>query len=275
MPRIFCSCYTFLHVPAGGVRISGAAEVSQEVLGGGCHAGGTADVGLTGDPWEDFYAVWPLDESAPGTYADHSRHGQEGEGLTQVVDGLCQEAQGFGGQFEGEEVIMLPDDGLIPSQAFSVSAWVKIDNRYTVGTIYARGYATTTELPVFWLQVGYLGYLICGLTGASGEAYEVSSSAQLTENRWYHVGASWTPGDALRIYFDGIQVGHVLTPETSTASLANSPAIGCLFDGSARLSGSLQEVRLHGQARDSDWFSAERANVCSASFYSVGEVSLT
>lgn len=73
-----CTCNNFEFIASGGAVCSGAADILPIISSGGAGARGTARVFHSGQAYDGFAAIWPLDESGSGEideYQDRSGNG--------------------------------------------------------------------------------------------------------------------------------------------------------------------------------------------------------
>ncbi|MDG2030997.1 MAG: PQQ-binding-like beta-propeller repeat protein [Phycisphaerales bacterium] len=144
---------------------------------------------------------------------------------------------------------------LLPGDAFSIAAWVRIDQpRDWAGLFSAiqdngaheRGWVTGISGERFFM----------GLVGDEGDEKitYLFSKARLETGRWHHVSATWD-GRRMRLYLDGMldsesfaEKGSVRWPERTTI------ALGAYTDDDSRYSlvGGLHSVALYDVALESN-----------------------
>lgn len=275
----FCPCNTFNETSSGGLSAGGSATFSTDIREGGVSAGGSASVWMTGNAWDGFAAVWPLDESstdAAGEFVDLTVNSLDGTGgggntnyLTALDDGVfCLSSQ----YFDGRDFIYFPRDNM--NGEFSVSMWIKrTDNSFGEKWFFSRGVNSSTTKWNFALGLSYIGQLQAKIQLSDDEdvTARVFSSGKLISERWYHVAASWTPQEKLSLYLDGSLVGETETSQTSTVTFSesNHSQAGRLNTGGGFV-GNVQEIRLLPLAINTDYFTAEHDNFCKSSFYELG-----
>ncbi len=126
------------------------------------------------------------------------------------VDGHAGKALQFGGISDYVEISN--NDSINPNQELTVEAWVYIRKQppgdawsAMVGkNPYPNGYLT-------WFEDESLNP--CGLIYVGGTRYDVRSSTNLTEQRWYHIAYTVAQGE-MNYYVDG-QVTFFLRRESS------------------------------------------------------------
>jgi outer membrane protein assembly factor BamB len=169
----------------------------------------------------------------------------------------------FTGEADAEAILLAPGarqldlavdvdpSTLLPGDAFSIAAWVRIDQpRDWAGLFSAiqdngaheRGWVSGVSGDRFFM----------GLVGDEGDAKitYLFSKARLETMRWHHVTATWN-GRQMRLYLDGVldsesyaEKGSVRWPERTTI------ALGAYTDDDSRYSlvGALHSVSLYDVA---------------------------
>lgn len=230
---MFCRCNEIRISMSGGLKAGGSAPVADTIIRGGVICGGSATVDVVQDPYDGLEAIWPLDESGNGTpdeYQDrscHQFHGTGGLKYPSVTDGVwCQPAQDFQEGNGDGEYITLPPDGIRPNQAFSVSAWLKLETRFKPRVIYSRGFDDVDGSRwVFTLGYGWANHLTATIQ-TSAKDYTAFSDTTLDRDRWYHVACVFRPSVGLRLYVNGVQSRLWAVPEAATLTLNNGGYVG-------------------------------------------------
>lgn len=275
----FCPCNTFNEIASGGLSAGSSATVVTDIREGGVSAGGSASVWMGGNTWDGFAAVWPLSESstgAAGEFVDLTANNLDGTGgggntsfLTSLDAGVfCLDSQ----LFANRDFIHFPRDTI--TGEFSVSMWIKrTDNSFGERWFFSRGVDTATTKWNFALGLSYVGQLHAKLqlNDDPDEVARVYSSSKLISERWYHVAATWTPQDKLKLYLDGVLVDETDTEQASIVAFSgtNHSQAGKLNTGGS-FQGNIQEIRLKPAAETAAYFLAEHDNFCNPTFYSLG-----
>ena len=262
-------CNAITLTPSGGIKWGGSVSPVSILPSGGIQWGGSAVWSVSPDVWWGYVGVWGLDETGT-VYADQSRHsldGTIGNAQPTPIDGVfCLGAKNAG------KPSMFP----FRKMGFGVAATLRSAAgrrllRLRTATPCQRGYADGTNGD--WVcSLGYsvARHVVARLQtlDADGTTHEYScySTVTMPKDRWHFLACTWQPGKSLSVFIDGTSQGSTSTAETKTLSLSNSGYIG------RRVSGDIQDVRIHGQARDSAWLTAEHSNYCDSTFYSVGGV---
>jgi len=265
----FCPCNTIDELASGGASLGGSADVSTYVPAG-VVLGGSAIVEVRPDPWDGMVFVLPLDEDGT-TFLDRTKNHLDGTSDTATsptIDAgvFCLPSQ----YFDERDFITLPQDTLRATQGFTVSMWLKLDSEFQERTFYSRGIEVDGHPMTFSFGHSFLNHLWAKIVLGEEETVYDAFSEPIPSGKWFHVAASWSPSEKLRVFLNGILVGSVETPETSMLATTNGSQLG-RRNQSQSLTGNLQEVRLHPVARGSDWLAAEYSNFCHADFCVQGE----
>jgi len=267
----FCSCNTYSEITSGGLLSGGSAVDSVDQIGGGLLCGSSAVAWVTGtdQAFDGLAAVWSLQETSTGSadeFIDRagSLHGTGGGGdtsfLSSVADGVfCLNSQSFANR----DHISFPRDSI--SGAFSVSLWVRRDNaKFGETVFFSRGQVSSGHDYSFTIGTSYIGNLMARLQTSDG-VFLAFSSEKLTEDRWYHVAASWDQ-TTLTVYIDGSEAGSVATTGDAMPYLTGNNAFAGRWNNGSGFTGNLQEIRLFHEAKGQDYLTAEHDNFCDANF---------
>ena len=153
---------------------------------------------------------------------------------------------GGGAKFSGKENITVPSSPslrLLPSQGFTASAWVRIEQAQE---------ATIVAL------VDGAKELSIGLDGAKFVARAVLGGAPISVqspdmglSQWHHVAVT-AGSDKITLYVDGVAVSSA---PAQLPEIAGSLQIGSV-NGARALAGELDEVEVAKTARSADWIKA-------------------
>lgn len=277
-----CGCNFWNEVSSGGAVCGGSATVSVDQREGGVVCGGSALVDILNDPYDGLEAIWPLDEAGAGVAdeyqdrANHQLHGTGGGGNALYVPDteggvFCLPAASFDGTTR--EFITIPADTLAVDHGFTVSAWLRIDTMFSPRMIYSRGQDDgTANKWVFTFGYSFVNHLMAGIHTTDGTTDSISeaySSQLMQEDKFYHVASSWD-GSAVRLYINGSADGSMDTTNGQTVAQTNGGRFGSWNNGAFH-TGTLQEVRLHPEAKSAAWLKAEHDNFCDSGFYVIGD----
>jgi hypothetical protein len=136
-------------------------------------------------------------------------------------------------------------------QAFSISAWVKIPRRGTMGAIAAR----MDNGPVhrgwdFWMEQDKVGMHI--INNWPEDALKVTSKTPLQPNQWYHVLATYdgsSKAAGVKIYLNGVpQPVDVFSDKLKSSIKTNVPFKVGQRNTTERIKDvSLQDLRVYGK----------------------------
>lgn len=280
-----CHCNSYQESMAGGWKIGGTAPLSDNAITGGFALGGSATILTVGNPYEDYAAIYPLGSIPTGSigeYLDHSGNDLNGTGgllpdgsndttavPTQTSGVGCQYAQ----EFDGHCYIGTDPDCLIPSQSFTISCWGKIQTFGKARTFFSRGYDSGEDS--HWIcSLGHtflnqVCFTVQTVNVTSLTVNTVQGSTILQRDTYYHFAAVFNPGVSISVYVNGVLANTRSITGTQTPTNDSGNFIGRLNRGSIP-TGTIQEVRLSGVVRSSDWLLAEYNNLC-GSFYSISD----
>jgi biopolymer transport protein ExbB len=152
---------------------------------------------------------------------------------------------GGGAKFSGSQSITVPASAslrLLPSQGFTASAWLRIDQ--------------PQQATIFQLadQGKYIALTIDGSRLTARAAFEaapvtVAQTSDLTMGQWHHVAIA-VGNDKLALYVDGLQVGSA---PVHVEEVGGAFTIG---SGTGFLNGEVDEVEVAKTVRSSDWIKA-------------------
>jgi len=246
------------------------------VSGGGCV------VEITNDTWDGLAGSWPLNEDGDGTageFKDRTRnhlHATGGNGSDPTVvpvldEGVfCQNSQ----RFDGRQFITVPPDRVGIDQGFSASYWIRIGTFYTPRAGFSRGHVTPDgDQWVFSLGHSFLNQIQASIqtyaTDGTRTTYTMNGSTMLSQDQFYHFGASWGPSVGLKLYVNGVLDGTLAVPQAYVQPLTNAGYFS-RYNLGGYVTGNLQDIRLHPVTRPAAWFLAEYQNYCLPGFFSVG-----
>jgi len=271
----FCPCNTYSEIATGGCSLSGSAVESVDQIGGGLLCGSSAVAWVTGEgrAFDGLAAMWSLQETSTGSadeFIDRagSLHGTGGGGdtsfLPSVADGVfCLNSQSF----ENRDFINFPKDTIIGD--FSISMWVKKNNnRFGEQVFFSRGQVSSGHDYSMTIGTSYIGNLMARLQTSDG-VFLAFSAGKLSQDRWYHVAASWDQ-TMLTVYIDGSEAGSVATTGTAMPYLSGNNAFAGRWNNGSGFTGNLQEIRFFHESKDADYWDAEHSNFCSAGFVLYG-----
>lgn len=270
-----CPCvFVSLKPITGGIALGGSVSFYTNKVSGGVALGGTVSGACSGDTFPGMAAYWLLQESESGSTGEvkdatrYALHGTGGAGKpaycpTREPGGVaCRYTQ----YFDSTDYIALPNDPLIPTQAFSVSCWINLQSRYQGRTWYSRGVESRTgDQWVFSLGNNFLNQLLVQVQDDTGTSLYCTGDTTLTREINYHIAATWQPGVGLSVFLNGVLDGMTTSSSRTLAQQTTGGFLG-RFNSGGKMTGLLQDVRLYSTAKDSDWWLAEISNFCDPSF---------
>ncbi|MEX1040183.1 MAG: LamG domain-containing protein [Pirellulaceae bacterium] len=268
---MICNCNNWHEISSGGLTAGASATITVEQVEGGVICGGSAVVDMPQYVYDGMAGVWPLNETGNGTideYKDRSQfkiHGTGGEGLASRTPSsdngvFCLSAANFNSS--SSQYISFPADSIKTTGTFTVSAWIKLENKYFPRMIFSRG--------CFSIGYSFLNHLVANLKTENNDAVistDCYSLETMQPDKFYHVAATYN-GSSLSVYING-NLSNSVSISGSTAE----PTMGYhgRWASGGYHYGLLQEVRLHSMARNSAWLQAEHSNFCNGNFYSIGD----
>lgn len=223
---------------------------------------GAEDVQSPADVWEEFHAIWHLDEKASRTDVDdifydsgpHGFHAVAGGGLEEQVPTYVDGHIGHGQSFDGIDDIAIADDAssfVFAEPALSVEAWTYYDSDLTYCRYYLAlgGYSGGYRFSIGSSDT--YGYQL------TGETYAFHSEALVPRASWHYLVGTWD-GETMRLYMDGSRDSGemarpgVIDPTSSPLVLGHgSSRVG--EDWSYAYQGLLDEVRVSNRALSDSW----------------------
>ncbi len=169
----------------------------------------TPDIPIT-DP--DLLCWWKFDETSGTTASDSSRNGRDGTlmGNPQWVPGNINGALEFGG--DGDHVV--DEDGenyLNGLSALTVCMWIKSDLTTTdKGFINCEDpdggdNVITMRYDRSGVNFGGSNVLKMAVTSTPGGEQQLESSSNLQTTEWQHVAMTWSGGNLIRFYINGVE----------------------------------------------------------------------
>ena len=193
----------------------------------------------------DVAGWWPFDEGSGTNTASlvgtNLTGTLVGDPLPTWTSGIFSNALGFDGV--QNEVVVADDPQLSPTNALSITAWVK------------TALAMTSEVVAKWSTNAVAGSYLLSLTNGqvmlelmlNGRCTAlVGQAAGLSDTNWHHIAGSYD-GSTMQVYVDGAIVGSQLA--SGSVAVVDAPLRMGL------LSGQLDDVRLYNQALPPDYVS--------------------
>ncbi|MDT8303011.1 MAG: LamG domain-containing protein, partial [Sedimentisphaerales bacterium] len=211
-------------------------------------------LGLVSNVSAGLVAHWQFDDGSGMAAVDSSGNGHDGtlQGDPQWVAGMI----GSGAlSFDGTDglVDVDHDESLNMTDELTITVWVNVGNLSTyyflvckqpsgtAGDNYPGNYEFRTEANTGALQFGH--------QEAEGEQYIFyTSETSITAGQWHHVAVSFTKGELVEFYIDGIPAGS--SEQLINFGILNdeSVRIGGRKDGYSFFNGILDDVRLYDRA---------------------------
>jgi hypothetical protein len=210
-----------------------------------------------------FGGVWHLgeevpDTTTPGLYQDASPSRQNGDDriTSSETGGLIGRGHGFK---LGDYIKSQPAVALRPTEEISITAWFQGTSTDSLASsIVSLGDS-------YGLRVQADGTVRFFIYAGKDVWFKASSQAGVLDSAWHYLAGSYD-GEYLRVYIDGSEAGSIASNIKIPYTLGPDFYIG--RHGTEKrdydLTGSLDEVQIHGKSRSPDWiklgFESQRIN---------------
>lgn len=189
---------------------------------------------------DNLIGWWPFEESSGNTV--YGRHSSGNNGAMEGFSG-SERVAGKVGQaiyFDGNSSIDM-GTGYALQAPFTLCAWFKADDLSANPHIMAKGGSA-----IWWrMRISTtLPGMKFSLYSPTGNPY---STTPITTGTWYHIVMTWD-GATRKIYQDGIEVFQSATVGALSGSSTATWRIGAAGTGSARLIGTIDDVRIYNKA---------------------------
>ena len=208
----------------------------------------------------DLILHWPFDDGSGTTAVDASGNGHNGtlEGDFKWVAGQIGGALEFGG--DGDRVV--DEDGasyLNGLEAMTVAVWIK-SNEVGTNAGFIQGEdpdggdnVCTIRYDSSGASHGGSNVLKMAVTSSSEQQLESSSNLQTTE--WQHIAMTWSNGEIIRLYIDGVED----TPSGNSPA-SSGPQSGVVKfivgqgakDSSGGWNGLIDDVRIYNEVMSAE-----------------------
>jgi hypothetical protein len=201
-------------------------------------------------------AYWNFDEGSGTTVFDQSGNGFNGTIAGDSTAPTWTTGQfGSGLDFDGsDDVVTVTDTAALQlTGAMTVSAWV-YDDTANNGRIIAKQGGSGVRAFTLNTESGTNNYSF-GVASNSTTMVTVESVTTIITGRWVHVAGVYVPGQALRIYINGVLDNENTTSIPSSQYNTNGQNIlfgqrnGCT---NCDWDGKIDEIRLYNYARTDD-----------------------
>lgn len=201
-------------------------------------------------------AYWNFDDGTGLTLYDQSGNGYNGTLANDSTAPAWSTGQ-YGGSldFDGtDDVVTVADTAALQiSGAMTVTAWVYQDTANN-GRIIAKQGGTGSRAFTLNTESTTTNYAF-SIASNNSTMFDVTSNTNIITGRWVHVAGVYIPGQALRIYINGVLDNENTTSVPSSQYNTNSLPVlfgqrgGC---SNCDWDGKIDEVRLYAYARSSD-----------------------
>jgi hypothetical protein len=234
-------CYVWVQVP----RLTGDGTASVSARWGDSADSNQLACTTNGATWDGNYrAIWHLNGIKDATaYKNNGTDNGTDPASGRVGNGRLWNAAG--------DYITVPDSPSVSVTGdITLEAWVNATSFSGGNNIFAKDGNNAYR----WRVQDTGGTFWCLL---SDGAYDLPSvSYAFATNRWYHLAIRAELGSVKKVYFyvNGAQVGSpYTTTKASIADTTGSLVLGCYNAGSEAWSGVLDELRITGGQRSSNW----------------------
>ena len=224
--------------------------------------------------WDSNYGgVWHLSET-PDTNGyseeilDSTSNGNDGNSQNMSsndqVSGKILGSLDFDGS--NDFISISRASSLEPSTAITVEAWVNWDNHL------ASSYGAVVNKPKYEDSEPYVSYSleqevsdpVFEFTINVNNTLRQTGRPTLGEDAWHHLVGTWSSGDYLRLYIDGVQASTSSSSYSGSITYYNMPTtIGVnqvSYQNNSMLDGIVDEVRISKIARSAQWIRTEYNN---------------
>ncbi len=204
--------------------------------------------------YDELCGCWEMNEGTGTTITDSSGNDNTGT-LTNMSspwvsghldkDGYFRNAL----QFDGADdyINCGNDSSLNPSDALTITAWIKLDGSFTYdNTIVSRGYATDSG-EVYWLEIlNYSPYQVRFHWGDGTTRDYLKTTSGIPSNEWHHVAVTFDSGE-VKIYIDGELDASKTSTVTSIQLQAYDTQIGKYWSGAVAhlFDGAMDKVKIY------------------------------
>ena len=246
------------------VKIPTLSAVTDTVLYMYYGNSGAADQQDTANVWDSNYKlVWHLADGVTLAAPDSTSNANNGtvSSATATTGKI-----GGGGNFSGssQEITRANTASIgVGAGDSTVSAWFYVNAYASAAAVYDKGASGSRDYS-FFISSATGGHIAYGNSGGSGW-----TGTSFTSGTWHYLTIVQTGGVAT-VYLDGIQnftKAVIVAANTSaTLSLGGNPSTGGSY-----WNGKLDEFRVSGAVRGSDWIQTEYNNQSDpGSFYALG-----
>lgn len=225
---------------------------------------GAADQQNVNGVWDSNYKlVWHLPNGSSLSANDSTSNANNGTVSSATATGG---KVGGGANFSGtsQEITRANTASLgVGAGDSTISAWIYINSYASAAAVYDKGASGTRDY-AFFVTSETSGHIAYGNSGGSSW-----TGTGFTTGSWHYLTVTQTGGTAT-IYLDGVQnfTKAVIVAANTTASLSLG---GNPSTGGSYWNGKIDEFRISGSVRSTDWMTTEFNNQYNpGSFYSYG-----
>jgi hypothetical protein len=225
---------------------------------------GAADQQNVNGVWDSNYKlVWHLPNGSSLSANDSTSNANNGTVSSATATGG---KVGGGANFSGssQEITRSNNSSLgVGAGDSTISAWIYINSYASAAAVYDKGASGTCDYSFFVTSEtsGHIAYGNSGVSSWTGTGF--------TTGMWHYLTVTQTGGTAT-VYLDGVQnfTKAVIVAANTTASLSLG---GNPSTGGSYWNGKIDEFRISGTIRSTDWMTTEYNNQYNpSSFYSYG-----
>ncbi len=196
---------------------------------------------------DGLVGVWLMDEGKGEAVTDSSGNGLDGK----IAQGKPKWVKGkFGGamEFNGSDMVTVPDDDALDIENFTLAAWVNIPKISGAWQIIA---SKETRNPT-GRNYGLFGNINTGVvhysftSNAGWQSFDAATP--VTDGDWHHVAGTYDGSD-FKLYLNG-EIDAQVSPGTKPDTSDNLLFIGGCDIGNYWMSGTIDEVVLYDRALD-------------------------
>ena len=213
-----------------------------------------------------YKAVWHMGNATDSTSA--SNDGTATSVTFNTTNGKIVD----GGGFDGTNSRITHGAIVTPIGAKTVGVWIKKPSNPAGTRWYLANLANSGIQYGLYVDLTSTGTTNFAVGRASGTPIFSVGTSALNNNQWYFAVLTWdgtTGSNAVKLYLDGVNVANATAAQTETTTPTSNLSIGQLTDGSARFTGSLDNLFMTNTALSADYISTIYNNQNSPSTFAI------
>jgi autotransporter-associated beta strand protein len=192
------------------------------------------------------FAYWPFNE-AQGTVSTDLWNAKTGT-LTGATPGWTEGVSGTGVKLAGSSYVVLPNGTMSTLTNFTISSWVKLDEKRTWERVFDFGSGTATYMFLTTTHNG--GGVRYEIRLNNGTAQQINAAYSVPVNVWVHVAVTLNGSTGI-LYINGQEAGRNTAMTINPSRLGNTTQtwIGrSQWSADPYLRGTIDDFRIHSRA---------------------------